>query len=58
MPDELADFLVSLPNDVADKIWEWLDGEPHAVMLMIGTLLETHPKLSAIKDHLAESATF
>jgi len=46
MPIELYEFLRTLPDPVADKIWTFLDGDPDCVSDMIEFIAETHVELT------------
>ncbi len=45
MPGILEAILLHVPDDGANKLWEWLDETPDAVDQMIAVLVSTHPKL-------------
>jgi hypothetical protein len=42
MPEKLKKFLMGLSNEEAYKLWDWLDGNPEAIIEMVGVLDDTH----------------
>lgn len=45
MDKSLVDFLKSLSDEKADKIWLWLDGNPSAIEEMIKVISDSHKNL-------------
>ena len=45
MPRFLRQWIASLENDDARELWDFLDGNPVAISLMIKTVVDTHQYL-------------
>jgi len=48
IPEALARFLAEMPDDDANDLWEWLDGDPEAVEKMIEVISENHERLNML----------
>jgi hypothetical protein len=49
MPEVLRRFLRELPIDPAREVWDWLDGEPDALYLMIKEVVDSHFPIAAAR---------
>lgn len=46
MPDTLYAFFKGLTDDEAAALWQWLDGEPNAISMMMAELDVLHENLN------------
>jgi len=40
MPEALRQYITLLPNDTAEELWVWLDGNPDAIGEMVEAICE------------------